>query len=210
MIDANPGANVDLRPRRFFGADPEFGRAFGVFLRQYPQVWRIRRLDRFRPQDLHLATREIDLQGRIAPSLVQLFLDTVGDDLNFTAGRIETGDRMTILLPIAQRPKRLLLNSTIERDGHGPIDTLSRYEDSWIEALNLLSLTKSHVEETILLGALGTETLHPLRADEEFPLLLFFATLVFQNPGALTQRITHGLKPAASHSARVGHSAAQH
>ncbi len=189
MSPAVFGVKPRLRPRHFYASDPEFGRAFAVFLRQYPQLWRIRRLDRFRPQDLRLAGREIHLQGRIAPSLVEHFLRTVGAEMNFTAFRVETGDPMMLLLPIAQRPKRLLLNSRLERDGHGAIDTLSRYEDSWIEALNLLSLTEEYVNELILAGTTGTARLHPVRPEEEFQLVLFFATLVFQNPDALAKRV---------------------
>src|SRR4051794_34137096 len=115
MASTLPGEEPRLRPCDFYAADPDFGRAFAVFLRQNPHLWRVRRVDRFRPQELYLADREISLQGRISPSLVEQFLGTVGADLNFSAsvGPIRSGDRMTVLLPVAQRPKRLLLNDII-------------------------------------------------------------------------------------------------
>jgi len=206
-----------LQPQNYYAADLEFGRAFAVFLRQYPQLWRIRRTDRFRPFAMHLAHREIDLHGRIPPTLVEHFLLTAGSELTTSAppagkadptpgeptpavepeGALRTkeppavavGDAVTALIPIARRPKRLLLQSHIDRGGEGPLDALSRYEDSWLEALNLLSRTKQQVDELILANPASARTLHPVKPEEEFPLLLFFATLVFQNPSALRERV---------------------
>jgi hypothetical protein len=198
-----------LQPQNYYTADLEFGRAFAVFLRQYPQLWRVRRTDRFRPFALHLAHREIDLHGRVPPTLVEHFLFTAGSELTITAspavepgGAGQTkkvpapavGDAVTALIPIARRPKRLLLQSHIDRGGEGPLDALSRYEDSWLEALNLLSRTKQHVDELILANPASAKTLHPVKPEEEFPLLLFFATLVFQNPSALRERVSRWSK----------------
>lgn len=174
-----------LKPSAFSAADPEFAAAFAVFLRQNPYLWRIRRIDRFRPRDLYLADHEVSLQGRIDPSLVHRFLESDGADLNIQNHDLysvdaRSGDELTIYLPVTSQPKRLLLEHSIEDTNENRLPMLNRYEDSWVEALNLLSIAQAN-------GA-------TLSRDESFPLLLALATLVFINPEALEKRVENWMR----------------
>jgi hypothetical protein len=167
-------------PREFFSADPEFASTFAVFLRQYPQHWRIRRIDRFSPRDLNLADHKVSLQGRIDRALVEHFLTDGGRDLDLRSDELRAGQEMTIYLPVTRQPKRLLLEYSIVDADERPLPMLNRYEDAGVEALNLLSLAR-------LSGA-------DLDDDEAFQLLLVLSTIVFINPQALETRVARWAK----------------
>jgi hypothetical protein len=176
----------------------------------------MRRNDRYRPRDLYLADHRVSLQGRIDPSLLDHFFRDGGRGLALNKSTLEygAGDRMTVCLPVTGQPKRLLLDFSVGLGDAGGLPMLNRYEDSWVEALHLLSLTGHDV----LLDADDEEAVQEAReaaeregatADEiercvndakeaarserdkkTFPLLLVLATLVFVMPEAIEKRVT--------------------
>lgn len=164
-----------MRPSRFFAADPDFAPAFGVFLRQRHDLWRLRRLDRFSPRDTYLADHHVSLQGKIDPAHVKRFLQTEGRKLDIRLPRIEAGDRMTTYIPVTTQPKRLLLDYSMTGEDGRSLEILNRYEDSWLDALHILSKARKGQRK--------------LKESEEFAALLYLATLVFQNPLSLAQRV---------------------
>jgi hypothetical protein len=173
--DASP-----IEVEELFGR-PLFPETFATFLRFNPALWRMRRVDRFVPQDLDLAEHQTSIQGLIDVSLLEEFLARRTDVLRLPDVEARNGDPITLFVPAISAPKRLLLNFSARGEGGESLPMLSRAEGSTIVARDLLSrLLRNSVGRVD-----GLEDL--TRAHERLSALI--TTLVFLNPHRLAERL---------------------
>jgi hypothetical protein len=163
-----------LAPSDLFGANETFAVAFASFLRRNPEAWRVRRTDRFRPVDLHLADHEIALQGRVDPGLLQRFAEFEADPpIDLDQALLRKNESLTVYLPAIVQSKRLHLGFSVHR-GRERLPRISHFESARITAVHLL---------TILIGD------RDITVGEARRLHRVLTTLAFQNPVGLEQRI---------------------
>jgi hypothetical protein len=164
-----------LTPSQLFGANEAFAYAFASFLRQHEEEWRIRRVERFRPFDLHLAERQITLQGQIEAELLQRFLDLEDDpSLRVAPELLRAGEPLTAYLPVVAHEKRLHLDFRArDRKGHS-LAVVNRFESARMTAVHLMAILIGDREITV---------------GEARRLFVVLMTLAFQTPGAFEERI---------------------
>jgi hypothetical protein len=164
-------------PSDALGAGATFAYAFASFLRQNEEAWRIRRIDRFRPFDLHLAERKITLQGQIDAELLQRFFELepeVERSLALTDEQRRPGSPLTVYVPAVAHPKRLHLDFYArDRQGH-LLPVVNRFQSARMTAVHLMA---------VLLGDKDISIGNTRR------LLVVLMALAFQTPGGFEERI---------------------
>jgi len=177
----NPSGLSGVAPSDLFGASDTFALAFASFLRRNPEAWRVRRTDRFRPVDFHLADRDVSLQGRIDPSLLRRFVEFEADPrITLDPARVRKDEPLTLYVPAIAQSKRLHLDFSVHRGTGERLPRVSHFESARITAVHLL---------TILIGS------RPISVGEARQLHAVLTTLAFQNPLGLEQRVEAWTQP---------------
>jgi hypothetical protein len=171
-------AATGLSPEALFTECEAFPMAFASFLRRNQEAWRVRRIDRFCPSDLHLAEHRVTLQGRIDPSLLDRFVELEAEDLGLELdrSRLHHGAPLKIYLPAIAHPKRLLLDFSIRNEQNHAVPMLGRFESARVTAVHLAAIAARN--------QLG-ENKEDARA-----LLAALVALAFHDPLGLAQRIS--------------------
>ena len=139
-----------LAPAELIGVSDPFAFAFASFLRQNPEAWRIRRVDRFRPFDLHLAERQTTLQGRIDPELVARFIEFEDEPelLRIDPKHVRVGETLPIYVPVVPHQKRLHINHYArDRQGHF-LPMVNRFQSARTTAVHLMAVLSTRTSTT--------------------------------------------------------------
>jgi hypothetical protein len=123
--------------------------ALAGFLRTESASWRLRRLDYFEPQDFHLATHRISLQGRLGAALIDHFRNRTRSVLpELDEWEIVPGAQLRIILPAILQPKnRFLLQQrfTARTSDGSPLPCLTPMESARLSGLYLFTILNTQV-----------------------------------------------------------------
>jgi hypothetical protein len=168
-------------PSEPLGAQATFAYAFAAFLRQNEEAWRMRRVDRFRPFDLHLAERTITLQGQIDAELLEQFFELEDPSLRRAYEQRQSSSRLTVYVPVIAHQKRLHLDFCARNQQGHVLPVVNRFQSAGMTAVHLMA--------ALLDPATRTEDLRRL-----FVVLM---ALAFQMPTGFEGRIRHWAKDGA-------------